>query len=83
MTRVGKSIADMCVSAFYRTQLNKSTSTWAKDLQTYWYVSIPGVDPAKAKGWKVIATQTFPGSGEQKVYVCEDKLQTTYTGFAH
>lgn len=83
MTRIGKSIADMCVSAFYRTQLNKSTSTWAKDLNTYWYVSIPGVDPATAKGWKVIATQTFPGSGEQKVYTCEDKLHTTYTGFAH
>lgn len=83
MQRVKKPIADMCVSAWYRTKLNKSTVTWSKDLQTYWYVSIPGVDPATAKGWTVRATQTIPGSGTKNVYTCTDKLQTDFTGFAH
>ena len=83
MQRVKKPIADMCVSSWFRTQLNKSTTTWAKDLQTYWYVSIPGVDPATAKGWTVIATQTIPGSGTVNTYTCSDKIQTDYTGFAH
>ena len=83
MQRVKKPIADMCVSSWFRTQLNKSTTTWAKDLQTYWYVSIPGVDPATAKGWTVIATQTIPGGGTVNTYTCSDKIQTDYTGFAH
>ena len=83
MQRVRKTIADMCVSAFYRTQLNKSTVTWSKDLTTYWYAKIPGVEPATASGWTVKATQTIPGSGVKNVYTCSDKLQTDYTGFAH
>ena len=48
MQRVTKSLSDMCVSAFYRTQLNKSTVTWAKALQTYWYVKVPGLNPDTA-----------------------------------
>jgi hypothetical protein len=83
MQRVKNSIADMCASAFFRTKLNKSTATWAKDLKTYWYVSIPGVDPATAKGWTVKATQTIPGSNNTNVYTCTDKMQTDFTGFAH
>ena len=83
MQRVRKSIADMCVSAFYRTQLNKSTVTWSKDLNTYWYAGIPGVEPSQAHGWTITATQTIPGSGTVNVYTCKDKLQTDYTGFAH
>ena len=83
MQRIRKSIADMCVSAFYRTQLNKSTVTWSKDLSTYWYANVPGADPATAKGWTVKAYQTIPGSGTQNIYTCSDRLQTDYTGFAH
>ena len=83
MQRVKNPIADMCASAFFRTKLNKSTATWAKDLKTYWYVSIPGVDPATAKGWTVKATQTIPGSNNTNVYTCTDKMQTDFTGFAH
>ena len=83
MQRVRKSLADMCVSAFYRTQLNKNTVTWSKDLTTYWYATIPGVEPATAKGWTIRAYQTIPGSGVQNVYTCSDRLQTDYTGFAH
>lgn len=83
MQRVRKNLADMCVSAFYRTQLNKSTVTWSKDLTTYWYAKIPGVEPASAKGWTIKACQTIPGSGVKNVYTCSDKLQTDYTGFAH
>ena len=83
MQRVKKPIADMCVSAWYRTRLNKSTTTWSKDLQTYWYVSVPGVDPSTAKGWTVRAIQTIPGSGVQNIYTCSDRIQTDFTGFAH
>ena len=83
MQRVQKSVADMCVSAFYRTKLNKSTVTWSKDLCTYWYAKIPGANPATAQGWTVKATQTIPGSGTVNVYTCTDKLQKDFTGFAH
>ena len=83
MQRVKKNVADMCVSAWYRTKLNKNTVTWSKDLCTYWYVNIPGVNPATATGWTVKARQTIPGSGVQNIYTCSDKLQVDYTGFAH
>ena len=83
MQRVRKTIADMCVSAFFRTRLNKSTVTWSKDLNTYWYASIPGIEPSQAKGWTITATQTIPGSGTENVYTCHDRLQTDFTGFAH
>ena len=83
MQRVKKNVADMCVSSWYRTKLNKNTVTWSKDLCTYWYVNIPGVNPATATGWTVKARQTIPGSGVQNIYTCSDKLQVDYTGFAH
>lgn len=83
MQRVKKSVADMCVSAWYRTVLNKSTVTWSKDLNTYWYVSIPGLDPATARGWTIHAYQTIPGSGVVNHYTCTDRLQVDFTGFAH
>ena len=83
MQRVKKTLADMCVSAFFRTQLNKNTVTWSKDLNTYWYTNIPGLEPSQAKGWTITATQTIPGSGVVNVYTSTDRLQTDYTGFAH
>ena len=87
MQRVTKSLSDMCVSAFYRTQLNKSTMTWAKALQTYWYVKVPGLNPDTAhqegEGWTITATQRIPGSDKVNVYTCTNKLQVDYTGFAH
>lgn len=87
MQRVTKNLADMCVSAFYRTQLNKSTLTWSKALQTYWYAKVPGLDPDTAhldgEGWTITATQTIPGSDKVNVYTCTNKLQVDYTGFAH
>ena len=83
MQRVKKTLADMCVSAFFRTKLNKSTVTWSKDLNTYWYANIPGISPSEAHGWTITATQTIPGSGTVNTYTCHDKLQTDFTGFAH
>lgn len=83
MKRVTTNLSDMCVSAFYRTELNKNNLTWAKALKTYWYAKIPGLDPDKSKGWTITATQTFPSSDKVNVYTCTDKLQTDYTGFAH
>ena len=61
--------------------------TWAKALQTYWYVKVPGLNPDTAhqegEGWTITATQRIPGSDKVNVYTCTNKLQVDYTGFAH
>ncbi len=83
MQRVTNAIVDMCVCAWHKNNLNKSTSVWFKPTKSVWYVKVPGLDPSTSKGWTVKATQTIPGSGTVNVYTCSDKLQTDYSGFAH
>ena len=81
MSRISSNIADMCAVSFFFNECGKTTTTWNKALQHYWYVKAPGGNPSTEKDWVVRATQTIPASGKTKVYEAA-AFQTDFSGFA-
>ena len=81
MSRISSNIADMCAVSFFFNECGKTTTTWNKALQHYWYVKAPGGNPSTEKDWVVRATQTIPASGKTNVYEAA-AFQTDFSGFA-
>jgi DNA repair exonuclease SbcCD nuclease subunit len=81
MERVSSTVMDAAVVSYFFNEKNKSTTSYTKAMEHFWYVQSPdGLDPSEVRGWTITATQVIPGSGERNVYTA-NSLQTDYVGF--
>ena len=69
MTRIENPIYDACFCAYNRFVRRNPSERYAKCKRShFYYMKAPSGVPSKEKGWQVIATKTFPGSGKTVSY---------------
>ena len=69
MTRIENPIYDACFCAYNRFVRRNPSERYPKCKRShFYYMKAPSGVPSKEKGWQVIATKTFPGSGKTVSY---------------
>lgn len=81
MRRVTRPQRDWYAYSFFINENGRGIKNpaYMQDSRHFWTVSIPGVKPSGAQGWRVVATQTIPTSGVRHVYTA-DRIETGYEG---
>ena len=81
MKRVTRPQRDWYAYSFFINENGRgiTNTAYMQDCLHFWTVSIPGVKPSEATGWRVVATQTIPTSGVRHTYTA-DRIETGYEG---
>ncbi|MBQ2103440.1 MAG: calcineurin-like phosphoesterase C-terminal domain-containing protein [Bacteroidales bacterium] len=81
MHRVTRPQRDWYAYSFFINENGRgiTNTAYMQDCLHFWTVSIPGVKPSGATGWRVVATQTVPTSGVRHRYTA-DRIATGYEG---
>lgn len=79
MKRVTRRQRDWYVYSFFINENGRdiTNGSYKFDSLHFWTVSIPGVKPSEARGWRVVATQTIPTSGLIHTFTA-NKIESGY-----